>query len=435
MKETQLTRQHSLAASRGWIEPSASRSFSWVEDMQNASGTDITEGAVVVVLSDGTIELADTVNDPRPTGVALDDIDDDDTGQVCFGGPVDLVQVTASVTAGQYGQTSTTPGEAQVTTGPATAFCMFTDSGTTPSAFLWGGRGGGGVIAGVVIEDFSTDETDTSLELHPDGTGGVEWVPEAGGGASPAFDHGNMGATETLDLADGTWHRGTLDADCTVTVTGFTVDEGLVVVFEVTQDGTGGWDITWDPDVVFIGDDQPDQTAGATTVFLLFSSAGDSLIYGAKVGQGISASSFATPSISLGTAAAAGAATTVIRSDSTIAAFDATVPTTEAFGDAAATGSAAVAARRDHKHGMPTTADVLAAAPGHVHVAYETHTSDGSTTTFTLDQFYEPGSVQAWNRTTGTMFGVTEVLPDQATLTAAGTAADLIDFFYAASVI
>jgi hypothetical protein len=63
--------------------------------------------------------------------------------------------------------------------------------------------------------------------------------------------------------------------------------------------------------------------------------------------------SFATPAIVLGTAAAAGAATTPIRSDSTIVAFDATAPTTQAFGDAAATGSAAVAARRDHKHAMP----------------------------------------------------------------------------------
>lgn len=60
---------------------------------------------------------------------------------------------------------------------------------------------------------------------------------------------------------------------------------------------------------------------------------------------------FATPAFVLGTAAAAGAATTVVRSDATIAAFDATAPTTSAIGDAAATGSAAKAARRDHVHG------------------------------------------------------------------------------------
>ena len=63
--------------------------------------------------------------------------------------------------------------------------------------------------------------------------------------------------------------------------------------------------------------------------------------------------SFATPSIVLGSSAAAGAATTVIRSDATIAAFDATSPTTQALGDSATVGTAAFAARRDHKHGMP----------------------------------------------------------------------------------
>lgn len=58
----------------------------------------------------------------------------------------------------------------------------------------------------------------------------------------------------------------------------------------------------------------------------------------------------ATPAIVLGSAAAAGAATTPIRSDATIAAFDTTAPTSIDFGDAAAVGSAAFAARRDHQH-------------------------------------------------------------------------------------
>lgn len=66
---------------------------------------------------------------------------------------------------------------------------------------------------------------------------------------------------------------------------------------------------------------------------------------------------YVAPTIALGTAAAAGVATTPIRSDATIVAFDVTVPVTQAFSDAAATGAAAVAARRDHRHGMP-------AAPG-----------------------------------------------------------------------
>lgn len=71
---------------------------------------------------------------------------------------------------------------------------------------------------------------------------------------------------------------------------------------------------------------------------------------------------FATNAIVLAASAAAGAATTLIRSDATIAAFDATSPSTQAFGDSAVVGVAAFAARRDHKHAMPagyTTANFV----------------------------------------------------------------------------
>src|ERR1700757_4493576 len=61
-----------------------------------------------------------------------------------------------------------------------------------------------------------------------------------------------------------------------------------------------------------------------------------------------------TPALTLGTSNAAGSSSTFIRDDDTILAFDTTAPVTQASGDTAATGSATVAARRDHKHGMPT---------------------------------------------------------------------------------
>ena len=60
-------------------------------------------------------------------------------------------------------------------------------------------------------------------------------------------------------------------------------------------------------------------------------------------------SSAATPAIVHGTAAAIGAAATAIRSDATIVTFDVTAPTDVAA--AAAVGSVALAARRDHAHG------------------------------------------------------------------------------------
>jgi len=69
------------------------------------------------------------------------------------------------------------------------------------------------------------------------------------------------------------------------------------------------------------------------------------------------------PGLTLSTTNAAGSASTVIRTDATMAAFDATVPVTQAFGDAAATGSAAIAARRDHKHGMPTNSWMISYNP------------------------------------------------------------------------
>lgn len=72
---------------------------------------------------------------------------------------------------------------------------------------------------------------------------------------------------------------------------------------------------------------------------------------------------FATPSIALGASAAAGAAGTVIRSDATIDAFDATVPVTLNYSDAAATGSVDFAARRDHVHGMPASGATSFATP------------------------------------------------------------------------
>ena len=75
------------------------------------------------------------------------------------------------------------------------------------------------------------------------------------------------------------------------------------------------------------------------------------------------ANSFTTPNLTLGTANAAGAANTVIRSDATILAFDGTNPA--GVGTAAVVGSQAVATRRDHVHAhgsLGTIANAHAAA-------------------------------------------------------------------------
>lgn len=72
--------------------------------------------------------------------------------------------------------------------------------------------------------------------------------------------------------------------------------------------------------------------------------------------QDLGSNVFAQPAVTLDVAAnvASGTSGTAIQTDAHIIAFDTTDPSTQASGDAAAVGVAAVAARRDHKHAMPT---------------------------------------------------------------------------------
>ncbi len=70
------------------------------------------------------------------------------------------------------------------------------------------------------------------------------YVTKIDGGLETVDAHGSAGSTETIDIANGNWHSLTLDADCTITVVGFTASEGCSVLVKVIQDGTGGWDIT-----------------------------------------------------------------------------------------------------------------------------------------------------------------------------------------------
>ncbi len=83
------------------------------------------------------------------------------------------------------------------------------------------------------------------------------------------------------------------------------------------------------------------------------SSSGDAVNKGQL--DGVSGVTYGTPALTLGTANSSGSTSEAIKRDSTILAFDATAPSTQAFGDTAAAGSATVAARRDHKHAMPAT--------------------------------------------------------------------------------
>jgi hypothetical protein len=118
-------------------------------------------------------------------------------------------------------------------------------------------------------------------------------------------------------------------------------------------------------------------------------------------GRRVGSASFATPAIVLGSSAAAGAATTVIRSDATIAAFDATVPVTQAFGDAAATGSGVRRGAGTTSTGCPPPRRLSGGASEHAHVVSGRDAPLGRLhDDVDARQAFEPGSVIAWNTTT-----------------------------------
>lgn len=184
MKTSNIQTTHPMAIIRGWVDPLAADGGGSTGgggggtvvglDYENAAGDDLIAGDVVVLNSSNQLVTTTTAADPRPVGVVQDDIADGDFGAVAWAGPVDLVNVNASVTAGDWAETSTTAKKAQDTgsTTPGTgSFGYFTSSGTTPSAFLTGfgggGSGGGGGGTGIYTNvadygatgDGTTDDT------------------------------------------------------------------------------------------------------------------------------------------------------------------------------------------------------------------------------------------------------------------------------------
>jgi hypothetical protein len=94
--------------------------------------------------------------------------------------------------------------------------------------------------------------------------------------------HASLGSTETFDAAIG-WHSGTLDADCTFTLTAAPTDTVSSLFLELAQDGTGGWTITLPVAVVNAAELEAEQdtTASETTFLVLLSRDAGTTWYGA----------------------------------------------------------------------------------------------------------------------------------------------------------
>jgi hypothetical protein len=104
----------------------------------------------------------------------------------------------------------------------------------------------------------------------------------------------------------------------------------------------------------------------------------------------------AAPAFTLGTANAAGAAATAVSSNSTLLAFDTTLPDAITYGQSGAVGSSTTAARRSHVHAMaaePTPAGWSRQA-GSTTVAGTSSTSAATLVAFTSLSFADNAPIQ-----------------------------------------
>ena len=112
------------------------------------------------------------------------------------------------------------------------------------------------------------------------------WVTTRGGGQEVVEAHGNLGASATLDLADGNCHTGTLDDDCTLSFAGATSGVLCSLTLFLTQDGTGSRTVTWPGSVAWQGGTAPTltTTAGATDILTFVSVDGGTAWFGFVAG-------------------------------------------------------------------------------------------------------------------------------------------------------
>lgn len=111
-----------------------------VVPMTNKSGGGVVAGDVVIIDSANNDSFTTTTSagSTATVGVAQETIASNAVGKVCIGGKVDLVNVSASVTRGNYGSTHTVAKQAaDVGARAPGTFCQFTTSGTTPAAIIY----------------------------------------------------------------------------------------------------------------------------------------------------------------------------------------------------------------------------------------------------------------------------------------------------------
>lgn len=197
--------------------------------------------------------------------------------------------------------------EDQVTTSSLNSWVEFTGSGTTGDSPLHTVRQGQGeygdpgtyvptgstVEAGLLSDDGEHyfNASDIQFDGTASGSGATnvqQRLDEIAVGISvTVVDHGSMGSAETFDFGDGSFHRGTIDDDLVVTLTGATVDELALMTLKLTNDGSGGHSLDLSGSgLVNYADLEAayDDTADVVQFLTVFSDVGGSDWYGAWMG-------------------------------------------------------------------------------------------------------------------------------------------------------
>lgn len=214
----------------------------------NDTGATLSRGDVVIIV--GTTAVTTTTpQDTRPVGVVVIGADDGEEVVVQTVGKVDYVRVTASITEGNYAETSTTAAAA--TSNPTRrvgSFAVFLTSGTEPEALLFG---------------------------IPDTSAGGTFLTRATGEEPAASTVSDAGATETIDLSVANWHDITLTENCTLTFVNPPAATGEWTLI-LRQGGTGSYTVTWPSEVEW--QDTDGTTGGAAPTLYTAVGAVDEII-------------------------------------------------------------------------------------------------------------------------------------------------------------
>lgn len=149
---------------------------------------------------------------------------------------------------------------------------------------------------GVTVIDaggfFTADDLEDILAEIGAGTSPTGFLRTILGGVGVVQPLGNLGATELIDLANANYFWGTLDANCTITMTGWTNLRDCQIVVHLIENGTGGWTPTFSG-VTWEGGETPthDTDAGTFTRYVFTSIDGGTTIIGNKIGGSGSAAS------------------------------------------------------------------------------------------------------------------------------------------------